>query len=267
MKNILVPVDFSENSRNAVSYAVEIATRFRSHIHLLHTYRVPAKTGAFISLDQYILDDVRPDMQRLEEWVGERAPVSSGILRDTLPHAVAILSAQMSTRLIVMGTQGASGLKEIFIGSNTAAVLNQSAVPMLVIPAGFEFRPIRTIVFAVDDFDISSLQVVAPLTRLAKGMQSRVLVYHLNEEGSDSGVDPSVDIFLDGVEHSFHFETEAGAGLNERINAFVRESQADLLCMVRRPRGFFERLFRGSVTRKEVFHSPVPLLVLMERKG
>lgn len=268
MKNLLVPVDFSENARNALAFAIEIANRFGSNVHLLHAYRVPSKAGMFISVEQHLLEEIRPDMEAWETWVRERlvhgASVSSTLLRDDIVHAIFSVSEQRAIDLIVMGTQGASGLKEVFIGSNTGAVMTQVSVPLLAIPGKFEFRPMRTIVFAVDDLDISSLQVVAPLTRLAKGFEGRVLVYHMEKEGSDAGVDPSVEIFLDGVDHSFHYEIDSKE-LNQSINAFVRDYKADLLCMMRRPKGYFERFFQGSETLREVFNSPVPLLVLTEK--
>jgi len=65
------------------------------------------------------------------------------------------------------------------------------------------------------------------------------------------------------VEHSFHYELDRDE-VNESINSFVKDSAADLLCMLRRPRGFMEEVFHVSATTKEVFDSPVPLLVLKD---
>lgn len=269
MKKLLVPTDFSENARNALAYAIEIANLFGSHIHLLHTYKLPRKAGMFISVDRYVLEEIRPDMKLWEDWAEKKlrngASVSSSIIRDHTVRTIAHTAEEEEIDLIVMGTQGASGLKEVFMGSTTGAVLQQVSIPLLAIPSDFGFQPIRTIVLAVDDLDISSHQVVAPLTRLARSFEARVMVYHLEKELEDTGVDPSVDIFLDGVDHSFHFELERKE-LNRSINGFVEENKADLLCLIRRPRGFIEGFFRTSVTRKKVFSSPVPLLVLLEKK-
>jgi len=270
MKKLLVPTDFSENARNALAYAIEIANLFGSHIQLLHTYKLPRKSGMFISVDRYMMEEIRPDMDKWEKWTREQlrngASVDSSILRDHTVLAIARMAEEDEIDLIVMGTQGASGLKEVFMGSNTGAVLQQAGLPLLAIPSDFTFRPVQIIVLAVDDLDISSHQIVAPLTQLARSFDAKVMVYHLEKELEEAGVDPSVDIFLDGVEHSFHYELERKE-LNQSINAFVLENKADMLCMIRRPRGFFERFFRTSVTRKKVFSSPVPLLALLERKG
>ncbi|MCB9282867.1 MAG: universal stress protein [Lewinellaceae bacterium] len=266
MKNLLVPTDFSPNARHALEYAIAIANRMGCHIHLLHTYKLPSKAGMFISVDQYVMEDIRPDMHKWEEEVREKldgsASISSSILRDSPVHGILQTAEEESIDLIVMGTQGASGLKEVFLGSTTGSVLQQARVPLLAIPGGAQLRPVKTIVLAVDDLDIPSPQVLEPLVRFAKSFGARIMVYHLEKE-VDAGIDPSVDLFLGGVEHSFHYEMQQKE-LNDCINDFVNDQQADLLCMIRRPKGFFERLFRGSVTQKKVFNSPVPLLVLLE---
>jgi nucleotide-binding universal stress UspA family protein len=268
MKNILVPTDFSENARNALAYAIEIANQFGGNIHLLHTYSVPSRAGRFISVEQYILDDIRPEMENWKQWVRERLKngdaVSSSILRDNVVHAVSRLAEKEEIDLIVMGTQGASGLKEVFIGSTTAAVMQEAGIPLLAIPCNREYRPIKTIVLAMDDQEISSRQVLAPLTSLASGVNARVLVYHLADTEEPVGIDPSVGVFLSGIEHTLHYEMN-GKDLKEGITSFVRDNNADLLCLIRRPQGFFERFFRSSITRMSVFSCQEPLLILIEK--
>jgi nucleotide-binding universal stress UspA family protein len=266
MKKILVPTDFSDNARNALAHAIEIANLFGGQIHLLHAYRMPSRAGMFKSVESYMLDEIRPQMQDWEEWTKERltggGEVGHTILRDDFIHAVSAVASKQAIDLIVMGTQGASGIKEVFLGSNTGMILKHCRLPLLAIPSGFAFRPIRTIVLAIDDQDISSRQVLVPLSGLAKALQSKVLVYHVEKE-EDAGIDPSVSQFLEDLEFSLHYESDT-SDFNKKLNAFVHDQQADLLCMVRRPKWIFERLFGGSVTLKTVFNSPVPLLVLRD---
>lgn len=267
MKNILVPIDFSENARNALAYAIELAGRFQGNILLLHAYRVPTKTGVFASFEEAVLEEIKPEMREWEDWTRERlaqgSSVTSFLVRDDVEHAVSAMAGRQAIDLIVMGTQGASGIREVFLGSNTSAVLNFAALPLLAVPEGCKNCPLKTIVFAVDDLEIASSESIQPLIKLARGLQSRILIYHLEKE-EDTGVDPALESLLEGIGHSFHFEP-GGGDVNERINQFVRQWNGDLLVMLRRRKGFFQRLFQGSVTTKEVFNSPVPLLVLIEK--
>lgn len=267
MRNILVPIDFSENARNALAYAIDLAGRFQSDIFLLHAYRVPTKTGVFASFEDQVLEEVKPEMKEWESWtrerLGEGSSVTSFLVRDDVEHAVASVAGRQAIDLIVMGTQGASGIREVFLGSNTSAVLNFAALPLLAVPEGCKNCPLKTIVFAVDDLDIPFAESLQPLIKLARGVKARILVYHL-EKDEDTGVDPALEALLEGIDHSFHFEP-GGGDVNERINQFVGQYKGDLLVMLRRKKGFFQRLFQGSVTAREVFNSPVPLLVLIEK--
>lgn len=267
MKNILVPVDFSENARNALAYAIDLAGHLQSNIFLLHAYRVPSSTGVFASFEDHVLEDIKPQMKEWEDWTRERlgkgSSVSSFLVRDAVERAVSSVAGRQAVDLIVMGTQGASGIKEVFLGSNTSAVLNYAALPLLAVPEGCKNCPVKTIVFAVDNLDIASSDALQPLVGLAKNLKARILVFHLEQEENTS-VDPAIEALLEGIDHAFHFEP-GGGNVNERINQFARRYKGDLVVMLRRKKGFFQRLFQGSVTTKEVFSSSVPLLVLIEK--
>ena len=269
MKTLLVPTDFSSNAASALDYAAAIANHFGSTILLVNTYKAPRRADMFVPIDEFIRQDAQQQMDEQIKRVGPElkngATVETFLLQGEIVPTLLRFAEQKEVDLIVMGTQGASGLKEVFIGSTTSALMTQTRRPVLAIPNGYAFRPVASAVLAIDDFDISSHTVVAPLTRIARSFNAKVLVYHVERASDDAGIDPSVDIFLDGVEHSFHYELNSRE-INDSINDFVLDSRADLLCMIQRDRGFFEKLLRGSTTRKEVFDSPVPLLVLHDVK-
>ena len=92
-----------------------------------------------------------------------------------------------------MGTQGATGLAEIFLGSTTNSVIKEAQTPVLAIPEGFTYQPITQIVFAIDDEGIAHAGVVKPLLQLAKKMQAPVRVFHQALDFDQDGIDPSID--------------------------------------------------------------------------
>lgn len=265
MKKILVPTDFSRNAENALAYAVEVAGKFGSRITLLHTYKVYSSAGMFLSVESYMEKDAAEKMRsiisRIQPLLANGASIESRIIRGDATPSISDVAEKGSYDLIIMGTQGASGLKEIFTGSITNGVMKSTLAPVLAIPNGYSYQPISSIVFAVDEEGISHPGVTAPLVKIARAFNARVHVFHQDLGSRDDGIDPSVDIFLDGVGHSFHYELDE-QNINESINNFVTDYQAGLLCMVRRRRGFLEEVFHVSATTREVFNSPVPLLIL-----
>jgi nucleotide-binding universal stress UspA family protein len=270
MKRILVPTDFSEHSDNALSYALAIANAFGSELTLLHLYKVYSTSGMFVSIESYMKEDAAAQMlervRKIEARLEGEARIVTKIGRGEAVNMIAEIAEKSDHDLIIMGTKGASGLEEIFVGSTTNGVLKQSRRPVLAIPGNFKFRILRNIVLTLDEGTISHVGILMPLVKLARRFGARVLVYHKDAGPKDAGMDSSIQIFLDDVKHSFHYQLDSDR-LNKSINDFVKENSADLLCMIRRQRGFLKEIFHVSTTTKEVFDSPVPLLVLHDVEG
>ncbi len=265
MKKLLVPTDFSENSANALTYAVELANRFGSRITLVHLYKVHSTAGMFVSVESYMKEDAAEQMldlmKRTEPALSGGASIESKVIRGEAVSVIAGMAEKSNYDLIIMGTQGTTGLQEVFFGSTTNGVVKHTSKPVLAIPTGTRFRPIRTMVLAIDESRVSHPAVLDPLIQLARSCQSRILVYHKDTGSEDDGIDPSLDIFLSGIDHSFHYELDAER-LGDSIREFASDYQGDLLCMIRRQRGFLKDLFHVSVTSREVFHCSLPLLIL-----
>lgn len=266
MKNILVPTDFSDNARNALQYAVQLAKLFDSRLTLLHTFNVPRRTDILVSLDDIMQKDAEQEMDTLSRQIPAEVRRETRVMKGDTVKTIAAFAGQIDADLIVMGTQGASGLEQVFIGSVTGGVLRQTDIPLLAIPEGYAYRPVEKIVLALAGLHLADPQaVMAPLKTLAAKWQAAIQVYHHDETQRElpEGVIEAVE-WLQGIPVSISFDHDDDR-INENISEFVEESGAGLLCMVRRKRntiGFVERLFRDSVTLTQVFHCEVPLLIL-----
>jgi nucleotide-binding universal stress UspA family protein len=266
MKNIVVPTDFSDNADNALRYAINLAVHFGSKIHLINTYEVRSQAGSLVSIRDILRKDAEEELAQVVKKYNDRFVEGSSLeakaLEGYTSDTVTKYAKKYGADLIVMGTQGASALKGTFLGSNTAAVIKNSEVPILAIPAGYSYRAIKDIVFAVDDKVITSDEVVRPLIALAKEYKAHVSVLHVEKELAATGIDEGIDLYLNSISHSFN--TVYNDNVKESIDRFVDKIDADLLCMVHRKRGFFGRLFHRSNVSKESFDSPAPLLVLCD---
>lgn len=270
MKNILVPTDFSENANNALRYAVNIANHFEATIHLINVYQVHSRAGMFVNVERFIRDDAEKGLSKTVKAIEELLLKASAIITHGIPgRAVDVVckyAQQHDVDLIVMGTQGASGLKELFLGSNTGGVIQRSIKPVLAIPNGFQYQPMGNMVLAVDSEVVPNENTLSPMLQLAQAYQAHIKVLHLEKSKTLVSIDPGIEIYLNDYEHSFHEGTLHDNDLNKSINHFVEKEQANLLCMIRRKRSFFEKIFFLSATKKESFNCPVPLLVLQEEE-
>jgi nucleotide-binding universal stress UspA family protein len=163
--------------------------------------------------------------------------------------------------LIVMGSKGTSGLTRFIFGSVAATALETSVVPVLIIPPGYAFCPFQNIILSIDQKALAG-QVLDPLGQLALHYGARVTLLHVRTEARKQPSTATIRS-LEGIDTSFA-EVRASKSIGESIGRFVQQEGCDILCMVRRERSFFERVFRKSITRVQAFRNEVPLLVLPE---
>jgi nucleotide-binding universal stress UspA family protein len=269
MRKILIPTDFSSNAMGALQYGVGLANAIGNvELTLLHTYEVHSNAGMFVSVSDFMkkdaVDQALEAIKAVEPKLQNGVTIDSQILRGPTVDLITDFASRNRYDLILMGTQGASGLQEIFFGSTTNAVLKQVNLPVLAVPAGYRYAPLEKIVLAIDEEGLEGTEVVRPMVAISKAYDAPVCVFHQSAAFEQDGIDPSIDAALTGVEHSFHYELE-DEGVNESINNFLVDCGAQLLVMVRRQRGFLEEVFHVSATTKKVFNTPVPLLVLKEQ--
>lgn len=268
MKKILVPTDFSQVAANALEYAIGIAAKMKSELYLYHVYYIhkvdynldfpeneqPIKKQAERKMN---LSKLKYEKEISRKGISlhtvvEQDDISSLFKRKTKEHGI---------DLIVMGSKGASGLKRTILGSTAVVALETSKVPVLVVPPQQVFHSIKHIVLAMDHNEVSKAALF-PIQMLATEFKARVTVLSVNT-GADKNTHRKMDAYLEGVETTFR-EVPMSKSINETINEFIEKEGGDLLCMIRREKGFIESLFQRSFTKIQAYNSRCPLLVLPE---
>jgi nucleotide-binding universal stress UspA family protein len=262
MKKILVPVDFSDTSLSALSYAIRLFEGSPLAITVLHSYQVASSAFSMKSIDGFVEDDAQKEMDTLIKRVEGEHPNVVLIPKIVKGNAVSIITSMGDSGdydFVIMGTKGASGLKEVFIGSVAGGVISKTQAPVLVVPADYTYQPLDEIVFAISDTMFSNVEVVDPLRKLAKMCSCKVNVLHISKDEKPDlkEIVSTIDDLNPVITYSF------GTGhINERLNEYLQQEGSKLLCLIRSKRGFFNRIFDESVTLKQTFNSVVPLLVL-----
>ncbi len=265
MKKILFPTDFSIAANDALAYALAFANRWDCELTLLHAYKIYSPTGSLVSMEPFIEESARKEMQKtVEDCQGLlRRPeqIKSILLRGDAIPAIASHAEEEKYDLIIMGTQGASGLREILLGSITAGLIRATTIPVLAIPARYTFQPPQEIVLAMDQQGISDPAILHPLVAIAQTFDASIRIFHQDTGPGDIGIDPAIDDLLQGIDHSFHYELEEGE-VYKSIRDFTEDASADMLCMIHHKRSFLEDIFHQSTTRHTVNRTERPLLVL-----
>lgn len=266
MKKILVPTDFSRIADQALTYALEIGAKFDSELLLYHVYHVSKVdyNRDFPPDEQPLKNQLERKMEltqlKFQEAITEKGlRVKTKVAREPILAVFDRKVQEHEIDLMVIGSKGASGLKKVIFGSVAATALNMAKVPIFVIPPDSNTMPIKHIVLAVDQQSISQA-ILTPLQQLATAFGARVTILNVRESTPTPHLRRK-NFPLDGVEVNYQ-EIPMLTNINDTISAFVKNTDCDLLCMIRREKGFFERLFEGSNTVNQAYRSQKPLLVL-----
>ncbi len=276
MKKVLIPTDFSNNAYNAIRYAVSLFKKVKCTFYLVHTY-TPAIYQSEYMLEgpgQLAIGDVYHEqaleqlgelMSRLQEEFKNPDHIfvphaAFNLLVDELRHLVTTEKANM----IIMGTKGATGAKEILLGTHAVHVIKKTNCPVIVIPPNFEYENPKEILFPTD-FEISyDEERFEELLAIADDHISCVEVMHVSSgydlTASELEKKAQLAALLGSRAHLFH--EMPSQNLVSAINNFQMKKRINLLVMVRNKHTFFERLFLEPIIKKIGLHVTVPFMVL-----
>jgi len=278
MKQIIISIDFSENAWNALFTALKLYARTNCKFLLLNAYEPRAAdlignknkerlavlyesmdTHANAELDKilrYLSKNHSNDLHHFEKMA----------VSDDLLESLMELLLKREIDLIVMGTQGASGVQGVFIGSNTVWVLRKVRnCPVLAVPESYNFQALKKVVLPTDftrHFDPGKLQ---PLLELLQDWKAELMVLYLasgnqlNEE--QRAVKKLLIEKLQGLHHSFYQE-DLTSDLSAAFAKYAREEGADMIALVHYKHSFMEQLTREPVISHVAFSSRIPFLVL-----
>ena len=160
MKKILVPTDFSENSKCALNYAIELAEQLNALITVVHVYHPSINNmNEYMIITDNELESISRD--RLNEFVKNKKSERQNkvTVMDRIEQKLEIgfateklvnMSKSGEYDMIVMGATGSTGLLEKVFGKVSLHVAKSSACPVLLIPSGVRFEPVEEIMFAIE---------------------------------------------------------------------------------------------------------------------
>ncbi len=268
MEKILIPTDFSKTAENALTYSAHLAKMLEADLHLLHTYELPRKTALLISIERHLVGEAQKDISEESARVAAisgMSRVSSHVRRGYNDELIASEADKMGSDLIIMGTKGASGFKEVFLGSNTVRAIKRTDMPVMVIPTEATYKPIEKILLAVDDIFFGKPECLVPLKKLLEKTEAQLIVLHVNKGDKDPSPTPYQTLLTEqfGADN-YEFHEVDNPNIGEAVMDFSYKINADLICMIHHYRNFLDGLFKSSTTYKTAFHTDLPLLVLKD---
>ena len=272
MKRILVPVDFSKEAESAAKVAADIARKTGSEIFLVHMLELPVTTVDpaemnSISSEPQIIYFMKLAREKFQKFIS--LPFFQGLKvveSVQFQHAFSGIIAESEKNkidLIVMGSQGASGLQEMFIGSNTEKVVRRSSIPVLVIKQDVDKFKIEDMVFA-SDFNKESKTTFQRVVNFANIFDARIHLLYINtihNFNTTKNIEKRIAAFMDDFDFD-NYDTNIynDVSIEKGILSYARNIDADLIALNTHGRSGLSQLFNGSIGQELANHALKPVI-------
>ncbi|MCM4171900.1 universal stress protein [Arenibacter sp. TNZ] len=270
---ILIPTDFSELSKVAIKYSVDLSKDVDIQLILLHVIDTNAPSRARIGshkLQEAIKTSSENSMKELigsikkdnSHNIDISYEITSG---SSIEKYVEIFALKNNIDMICIGTKGASGLKKILFGSNAAGIIQNSSIPVLTIPEFARYKGIGNIVYSSDLYNLDKeIDLIIPFAKL---MDSWIHILHIDKD--NERFEGDLQQKEESLRKDFSYQKIKAIELKSNsvidgINKFVADVDADMVIMFTHHTNFLEKVFQKSVTQNTAFQTRIPLFTFQK---
>lgn len=272
MKTIVVATDFSENAFVAAEYAGRLAAFYGADLWLFHAYQIPIAVGefAFASLDiasmQHSTElELKNLKQRLTASLEYKSTIYVFGCIGELQMELNKFCDSKKADLVVFGLSGKNKLIKLMVGSNTIVSIHELKYPLLIVPPGSVFYPVKKIGFACDFKEIKKTLPIDLLKKLVDDFKAELYILNVDMNNRNFDADSLHERFelsqLLGKTQAEYKNIEAD-NVTDGVNWFVEKGSIDLLVVIPKKHSVLRKLFLRSHSKDLIFHTKVPVVCM-----
>lgn len=280
MNKILLPTDYSEISLEAIEYASALFDDNPCAFMVVHSYELSKsglsslrkrykETRDYRKTESTAREEMRELLKKLDKKHESDPHTYRGFITARgLPTGILNSVRELQADMVVMATTGASGFKEVFLGSNAVSMIKRlNDCPMLLVPAGFTYQPVKNILFVNDFRRNFEPEELRPLIAMARLTQSGIVVLYVNNgEPFSEAQKRNREVFME-LMSGFRIEEEQmpmDGFMVDIIEDYSKSRNANMLAMIRNKHSNLYKLLREPVVKKIAFKTSIPFLVMPE---
>jgi len=260
MKNFLVPIGSSGNAVNTLQYAIDFAKVVGAKIYVTQVYESTKVAGALKNIDAFLEEENKKHLQEVLDAVDTKnVVVALASVKGDVIESIEAMAKHLEIDLIVSSAKSVSKDETLYLGKIPGSLVKDIELPVLIVPAQYRFKPVTKILMAIKSGKIKPGSVLAPLHKIINMFNAKIdLIQILTPKSTDDDKEVSND--LKNLASSFKI-TE-NSTIFQGVLEHLHETEPDMLCVMRRKRGFFSKLWKKDTVKKAYFESRIPLLVL-----
>jgi len=275
-RKILLPTDFSKNSKNALQYAIELYKNEECDFYILNVFYVIG-----FATDNMLVPEVGEIAYKSSKETSEEGLLKTlnyfqkkNLSRhkffsiskfNSLLNSIDEVVEEYNIDMIIMGTQGVTNAKGIIFGSNTVMVMEKERnCPVLAIPSEVNFSKPKEIVFPTSYEKPYNKEEINYLIEIANMNKAAIRILHVNGDEpfteTQENNKKQLIVYFEGLEYSFH--TIYNVELQIALDCFVQSRDSDMVAFINKKHGFIDTIFTRHLVQELGYKSRVPVLTL-----
>lgn len=275
INTILVPTDFSKVAEHAFEYACELAAVLNASIRLVHIHQ-PAIDMGGVSMVKQSPELVNDKQAHLDDWIKKRRSISQEARRVSVTTELKIgfvpeelkRMSEKPTDLMIMGMTGNNHLLDKWLGTTATEMSRKAKCPVMLIPEQSVFRVPHDIVYA-SAYAPGEEKLLPEVLSFASQFDATLHFVHIEEVKNKPSYEVHqipVSLSRENQDVRMHFSTVNSKDVLSGLKRYSDDHQSDILVMATPRRKAVEELFHRSTTRKMIFQTQSPLLIMHYEK-
>lgn len=263
MKNILVPIGTS-NTGETLQYAVDFASEFSAQVFVMDVFNVSAKAGSLANISEKVAKSSKERLKVVIDKVDLKgATIKIATYNGDIADGLKEIDKELGVDLIILAPRSNAIKEELYLGNTTGKIIKKTDIPALIVPKGTIFKPFNTALTAFKSGILKKKRILDPLLSIQKMYSTSVNLLLVKTPGytkDDLKINPAL------MDISEQLTLTENATTYQGVLEHFQSHQPDLLCVFRRKRGFFKKLWEKSTVLKSEFFVKIPVLILRVKK-
>lgn len=264
MKNILVPIGSTERAHDTLQYAVDFATEFGSIIYVMDVFSVSHSASSLANVSEKLSEDSKEHLKGIIDQVeAKNVMIKVATYKGDIVNRLKDIDKDLGIDLIIMAPRSNDIQEELYLGNTSGKIVKQTDIPTLIVPKGTAYKPYKTILTAFKSGALKDKNILNPLIGIKRKFDSRISLLFVKTPGYTKD-DLKINMSLMGLSSELTQSENPSTYLG--VLQHFEAKHPDLLCVFRRKRGFFKKLWEKNTIPKSEFYAAVPVLVLSVKK-
>jgi nucleotide-binding universal stress UspA family protein len=276
MTKILFPTDFSEAAEKAFLYALELTQKLNAELTLLHVYELPelgrtlqnTTREVYELMEMESLENFKKSVEKIREFASTKGygdvDFKHLMAEGDAVYTITEVAKGESIDYIVMGTKGATGLKEVFLGSVASGVIDNANCNVISVPQDTDYKEKLDRMAYLTNYSEKEIASFNTIAKFAKYFEARINCIHFDEDEQDLSTQQMDDwkskLNTQGLEVKYNIIS--GNDFEEALADFYNAENIDIVAIQPRKRNFFVKIFSKGVSKKLAHHIEIPLFTL-----